>query len=57
MEGSTSYFIEVSIEEQLKWLFAKEGFEEHLMFRFKSILKYVKAKRRNNYTVVFHDAD
>lgn len=34
MEGSTSFFIEVPIEAQLKRLFAKEGFEEKLMFRF-----------------------
>lgn len=34
MGGSTSYFIEVPIEAQLKRLFAKEGFEEKLKFRF-----------------------
>jgi len=34
MEGSTSYFIEVPIEAQLKRLFAQEGFEEKLKFRF-----------------------
>ena len=34
MEGSTSYFIEVPIEAQLKRLFAKEDFKEKLMFRF-----------------------
>lgn len=34
IEGSTSYFIEVPIEEQLKSLFAKESFEEKLKFRF-----------------------
>ena len=34
IEGSTSYFIEVPIEEQVKSLFAKEGFEEKLKFRF-----------------------
>ncbi len=34
IEGSTSYFIEGSIETQLQSLFAKEGFEEELKFRF-----------------------
>lgn len=34
IEGSTSYFIEVPIEAQLKLLFSKEGFEEKLTFRF-----------------------
>lgn len=34
VEGSTSFFIEVPIEAQLQRLFAKEGFEEKLSFRF-----------------------
>ena len=33
-EGSTSFFIEVPIEAQLKSMFAQEGFEEKLKFRF-----------------------
>lgn len=33
-EGSTSYFIEVPVETQVKSLFAKKGFEEKLKFRF-----------------------
>lgn len=33
-EGSTSYSIEIPIENQLKSLFKREGFDEKLKFRF-----------------------